>query len=624
MKNQLHTLAGIFAFLGLIVSTHASLQAQNGFPDPGFGTGGEVITPLGVWGSAWAYEVAVQTDGKIVAACSIDYGVALVRYNNDGSIDSDFGIEGVAVCSLECDYTFGSCLVIQPDGKILTGSKTMGIDNNQFGMARFNSNGTIDSTFGEDGIVITEFDCNQRHVFGSLLIQPDGKIIGCGTSECEDPDPTHTKFALIRYLPDGTLDSTFGDDGIVLDELGYWGTGSDIGFAGALQPDGKVVMAGWCGAPYAGSNFALMRWNTDGVKDTTFGENGGVLFLFGTAQQSVAHALCIQNDGKIVACGRVENECGGPSDFGLVRFNSDGSVDSTFSEDGFLTADYGETAEELYAVHQQVDGKLVVSGFMGSDAVFYSKFVTFRYHTDGTLDTEFGTDGMITSDFDVDASLCYGSTIQDDGKIIAAGYTYDINGDESIAIARYASCSAYFTLFPDATPHVWKAVNMAVGSDPMSYVWEWGDGTSSTEPYPSHTYADSGYYDICLTITDGLGCTSTYCDSSTYIYRMSDELAMVTINVWEELPVETETITADFSVTPNPFSDQITIEIPSAVSSSPNAEISIFDLAGNILLTQIISAPQTTINTSQLPTGIYVLSYHNGLEFGTAKLVKME
>ncbi|HMZ88140.1 MAG TPA: PKD domain-containing protein, partial [Chitinophagales bacterium] len=213
---------------------------------------------------------------------------------------------------------------------------------------------------------------------------------------------------------------------------------------------------------------------------------------------------------------------------------------------------------------------------------------------------------------------------QDDGKIIAAGYTYDINGDESIAIARYASCSAYFTLFPDATPHVWKAVNMAVGSDPMSYVWEWGDGTSSTEPYPSHTYADSGYYDICLTITDGLGCTSTYCDSSTYIYRMSDELAMVTINVWEELPVETETITADFSVTPNPFSDQITIEIPSAVSSSPNAEISIFDLAGNILLTQIISAPQTTINTSQLPTGIYVLSYHNGLEFGTAKLVKME
>jgi len=627
MKYLKQNLTLYLCFVGLASGFQTPLFAQNGFPDPGFGTFGEVTTTVeGMWGEACGivHEVAVQADGKIVAVGSVDDILTLVRYNGDGTIDTEFGVDGIATGTIESDYYFGSALAIQPDGKLVVGSRTIGISDIDFALSRFNSDGSSDTTFGDNGTVITHLDCTDAHVFSSILIQSDGKIIGCGTSFCEDWISDEWKFAVIRYNPDGTLDDTFGGDGIVLDELGFWGTGLNIGYAGALQADGKVVMAGWSYSPTgSGDSFALMRWNTDGTRDTTFGENGGVLLDFGAEQNAIAHALCIQYDGKIVVTGRVEIEVGAPSDFGLARFNSDGEPDTTFGDGGFLVTDFDEIYEDGYTVLQQVDGKLVVSGYMGSDVDNYYKFATIRYNTDGSIDTEFGTDGLVTSDFGNDFSQCFAAALQEDGKIVAGGFTSLDNC--TIALARYVSCSAYFTLFPDATPHVWNAVNMAVGSEPISYLWEWGDGTYSTEAYPTHVYVDSGYYTICLTITDGLGCVSTYCDSSTYIYRADGELTMVTINVVNELPSETGTFAADISVAPNPFTEYFTIKIPEETFlQNANNEIKLYDLAGNALLTQQINATETTISTAALPDGVYVLYYSNGHAWGNLKLVKME
>lgn len=181
------------------------------------------------------------------------------------------------------------------------------------------------------------------------------------------------------------------------------------------------------------------------------------------------------------------------------------------------------------------------------------------------------------------------------------------------------NCSALFTLYPDsATPHHWYALNQATGTPPITYSWNWGDGSSADiGATPSHTYADSGYYNICLTITDGTGCTSTYCNSSTFI--RSTEGLMITVNVVTSLPTGILQLEkgATLHIFPNPANNSFIVE--TAVPGTQLLEV--YDITGKLLLSESIQNNQTTIDASGFASGVYVVSLKTTGGTLTQKLV---
>ena len=204
-------------------------------------------------------------------------------------------------------------------------------------------------------------------------------------------------------------DTSFSSDGKVTTDLGF--IAIDIGRSVALQSNGKIIVAG-----DSNGDFALVRYNTDGSLDTSFSTDGKVTTGFGLLTIDIGYSLAIQADGKILVAGT------DGTDFALARYNSDGSLDTSFSSDGKVTTDLGFIAVDIgYSIAVQADGKIVVAGVSNGD------FALVRYNSDGSLDTSFSSDGKVTTDFGLlTIDTIYSLVVQADGKILVAG---ESNGD---------------------------------------------------------------------------------------------------------------------------------------------------------------------------------------------------
>jgi uncharacterized delta-60 repeat protein len=407
---------------------------SNGTLDSSFDGDGKQTIDFGY--SDYATSVATQTDGKIVVAghASNPYTddlsyFAIVRYNSNGSLDNSFDGEGI-----QTTYFFsGSSLAIQPDGKIVAAGQAFNpnTNNRDFALARYNSNGTLDSSFDGDGIQTTDFFGGDDFA-SSLAIQPDGKIVVAGVAN----NTNHSNFALARYNSNGSLDNSFSGDGKHITDFKG---GNDIASSLAIQPDGKIVVAGQAFNPDANnSDFALARYNSNGSLDNSF-DGDGKLTDFYLAGNTRFTAIAIQPDGKIIAAGQAFNLNTGNNDFALARYNSNGTLDSTFSGDGKLTTDFGfdEFATSLAI---QGDGKIVVAGGVHNDGSNYYDFALARYNSNGSLDNSFDGDGKLTTDFFGSDDYATSLAIQTDGKIVAAGQAYNPNTTSyEFALARYNS-----------------------------------------------------------------------------------------------------------------------------------------------------------------------------------------
>jgi uncharacterized delta-60 repeat protein len=338
----------------------------DGSPDTTFGTDGIVSSTL--FPATTQADVAIQADGKIVVTDS-DYTVT--RYNSDGSLDTSFGSGGSAATTL--DY-FASSVLIQADGKIV-------VSGSDFELARYDSNGNLDPSFGVGGKVSTSFD---GQGFG-LVGQPDGKLIVAGNVFTGG----HDNFAVARYNIDGSLDASFGAGGEVSTSFG---PNNDEAYSVTLQADGKIVVAG---ASDFSRHLALVRYDVDGSLDASFG-SGGMLTTtvpdgFGEAAKSVK----IQPDGKIIVAG-YSSVLGSKTDFVLVRYNSDGSLDSSFGTGGEVATDLGSRSDAANSIVLLPDGKILVVGTTGDGPIGSAPdqpgldFALARYNSDGSLDTSFG------------------------------------------------------------------------------------------------------------------------------------------------------------------------------------------------------------------------------------------
>ena len=421
-------------------------QASAGNPTPGiggaldstFGNGGKVATDF-FGGDDGAVAIAIQPDAKLVAvgsAINVRVFCALARYNIDGTLDLTFGSGGKVTTDFSSEVSQARAVAIQEDSKIVVAGRnrlTSLASDDDFALARYNTDGTLDSTFGLAGKVTTDF-ANAADVANGIAIQADGKIIAAGGSL---DTQSNAHFALARYNTDGTLDRHFGSGGkVTTDFSGNF----DVANAIAIQPDGKIVAAG-VSTPSSSNNsdFALSRYNENGTLDTSFGSGGKVTTDFvGLSDQ--AKAIAIESDGKIVLGGKSRSSNAFDDEhFALTRYNPDGSIDTSFGTNGKRTTHFGTASARssvANAIAIQTDGKLVAAGqttFFADDG----DFALARYNSDGSLDVSFGSGGILTTDFfgKVDSALAI--AIQADNKIVAAGAATDPATTLDFALARY-------------------------------------------------------------------------------------------------------------------------------------------------------------------------------------------
>ncbi|MBJ7348130.1 MAG: hypothetical protein JHC87_06130, partial [Thermoleophilaceae bacterium] len=339
----------------------------DGSLDSSFGGDGTVLTPIGASDDN-ARAVVVQSDGKIVVAGNASNGsdddFALARYNTNGSLDSSFDGDGILLAPIGASADVAYAVAQLPGGRLVVGGISWVGAGFDFSVARFNSDGSFDNSFDGDGKVITAV--GTTHDFASsLAVQTDGKLILVGRAVFGKND-----FAIVRYNPDGSLDASFDGDGIQTTSIGAF---SDDARAVAIQADGKIVLAG-SSSDGVNEHSALARFNVDGSLDSGFDGDGKLTTDVGPAD-ALFRGVAVQTNGKIVAVG--PRYSGGFFAFGLSRFNADGSLDSSFDGDGMLITEVGPDTDFADAVAVQQDGKIVVAGSSWNGLNF--EFALARY-----------------------------------------------------------------------------------------------------------------------------------------------------------------------------------------------------------------------------------------------------
>lgn len=407
--------------------------------DPTFGTGGVVSFPFGFTDAL--KDIALQPDGKIVAGGSVqvtglDQDFALARFNPDGSLDTTFGDAGRVRTDFGPDYSDEiQALAVLPGGKILAVGNIGGTAS--VGLARYNPDGTLDTTFGPDGTgrAAVDFSLSGFETAFALAVLPDGRFVVAGGVQ-PNPSASQSFFAVARFHADGSLDPTFGTGGVVSTDFGPTDAGA---FGVVVQADGKVVAAGQSSSSSANFSFAVARYNTDGTPDTTFAGTGQLQIEFGPdTNYPTGRDVALQADGKIVVAGIFLN--GGSADIGVARLNPDGTLDATFGGgDGLASIDAGSD-EDGHAVAIEPGGKIVVAGLWTQPGGSNS-FVA-RLNPDGSPDTGFGTAGTVVTDVAANDNDEFNAVlIQPDGKILTAG-TAGAGSIRQFGLARYDGGSA--------------------------------------------------------------------------------------------------------------------------------------------------------------------------------------
>ena len=332
----------------------------DGTLDATFDADGRVTTDLISGEPEEALAVTIQPDGKIVVAGYTGTAgpggavqFALARYNPDGSLDVGFGTQGKVMSGVTGT---AYALAIQPDGKLLVAGETPRPDTSDFSdfmVARFNTNGTLDTTFASAGLAVTDIGAG-TNTARNIALQPNGAFVVGGEPFGIFIGSDHTD--LVRYDANGNLDGSFGTGGkLTL-------SGARLGEGLALAPDGKLILAGSIlagSAPTAVSQFLVRRLNADGSIDATFGGTGSVTTAF-TDRGDAAFAVAFQRDGKLLVAGSSSIQTN--SNFAVARYLVDGSLDTTFANAGKQTVDFFGASDIAESVVVQSDGKIVVGG----------------------------------------------------------------------------------------------------------------------------------------------------------------------------------------------------------------------------------------------------------------------
>jgi uncharacterized delta-60 repeat protein len=432
-----------FIFAVTLLLNANLLNAQGGSLDLTFDADGKVTTSIGTFNDE-ARAIKIQNDGKIVVAGKsfngTNYDFAVVRYNTNGSLDNSFGTGGIVTTAIGIQDDKATCLAIQADGKIVVGGNsfqaTVQAAVDFTAIVRYNSDGTLDSTFDTDGIVLNTIVPNMEYYYQNQYTNGIA-IQADGKIVATGGYYFGNNFGwyISRFNPNGSLDNTFDADGIAGYQISPY---DDMGNAIAVQNNGKIVVAGY---HYINNNsetdIFLTRWSEEGNCDLNFTSNetplGIVTHPIVGNFSEFANALAIQDDGKILVAIQTDNTF---YDFVVARYDISGILDNSFGTGGIVVTDFGSSTDfaNPTGIALQPNGKIVVIGYRNVGIDL--NFALARYNNDGSIDDNFGENGIVTTDFGGPGNdQAFAVAIQSDNKIVVAGSSYE--SQNSIALARY-------------------------------------------------------------------------------------------------------------------------------------------------------------------------------------------
>lgn len=420
------------ALLGITLALPTSLQAQLGTLDPAFNSMGYVVTPVNNGDNA--QKVLVQPDQKILTVgmsfdATFTSTARVLRHLPDGSPDTGFGTNGVFTYAMDFEANLYGAVVGQ-DGKIILAGSTTDYQTYRILLMRLNADGTLDDTFGDGGVVdqaVTEsVNFGEDKAF-DVAVDAVGNILVCGTSfntmNVDRP-------VVVRFTANGALDTSFGTNGVATIPMGEY----PCDFKGiAVQPDGRIVAVGTYGNGLLWWVMLAARFEADGTLDTSFGVNGVVKYDHGSVDDE-AEDVALLPDGSILVAGFTVTADFNYSAL-LVKLRPDGVLDANFGEAGAVEEDIDQF-DYAAQVKVQSDGRIVMAGTAGVGPPSAFDMAVWKYAADGTRDASFGTDGLAQPLLDGYSAMIYGMDIQADGAVVVVGQARTPNNQNHFLTAR--------------------------------------------------------------------------------------------------------------------------------------------------------------------------------------------
>lgn len=394
----------------------------DGALDPTFGAGGKADAASG--GAANA--VAIEGDGKILAAGTTDgTTLAVARYNANGTPDRSFGVNGVA--SISFGGSSDSAQAITLEGNQIVVAGDTGGPSGTAVVARFNADGSVDSTFGSGGKVSLNF--GGLSAARAVGVTSDGHLVVAGT--LYGTTNVLDKFAVARLNADGSLDTTFNGTGIA--ETSSSATSAEDAFSLLLQGDGSFVVGGESESATSNASFAFAKFTAAGALDSSFGSGGHVV----TSIPGVAEAVTAGPNGTIEAAGVGITAASPVTSMTILRLNADGSLDTGFGSNGFMSVTPSGFSARAFGIGVQPSGRIIVAGDADTGTDSFEDVALLGFTPGGAVDTSFGTNGAVVTQTAGQLGVYSATAVQSDGKILAAGYTTGPNGHRDFILARY-------------------------------------------------------------------------------------------------------------------------------------------------------------------------------------------
>lgn len=565
-KKLTKILTTVLALYLVFPNFSKSVLSAPGDLDPSFGVNGKVINYLNTQFGSIHNAIVVQPDGKFITAGYIASNASIIRYNQNGTIDSSFGNNGIVTTNYGGLSASANDVTLQPDGKIILAGQTSFLDSRRidFALARFNINGSLDTSFGNNGYTTVDFagdTYSPNDSIKSIKILPDGKLIVAGNAGFTQSQ----RIGLVKYNADGSIDQSFGNNGKINTLVGSSvGVGSLI-----IQNDGKLIVAGGSYAYQSGTDndFTVVRFNSDGSLDQSFGFNGKVVTDFFNGGDD-ATDLIIQDDNKIVVTG-VAQLSNNEINFALIRYNASGSIDTNFGTNGKVTTSFNTIGSNATALIIQPDGKLVAAGDVEISGSGDRHFAIARYEQSGDLDLTFGSNGKVTTNLSdhPTQNLAKDILIDINKKFIVVGSNSETSGaNRGSAMARYLTDNqnpiSNAGVDQDSNEGQIVSFDGSQSTDPdgindiVNYSWIFGDSTVGTGLTTNHIYSNNGTYNATLTVTDTMNQSS----SNTIIITVNNTAPVInSLNTPSTIGLNTS-----FTANAN-FSDEGTLDTHTAI-----------------------------------------------------------
>ena len=600
-----------------------NVSAQPGSLDSSFDHDGKVVSQSY---EGRAYASLLQADGKIILGGSGSYykadklliGSLLVRYNIDGTLDFNFADSGRGVYILgDTGFYIPTirALALQADGKIVA-LGDFAQQNGFFGstsLMRFNADGSADKSFGINGLTVTEISGGPDKPKDIALL-PDGRIVIVGDlySEFNQFDQSF----IACYLADGILDKSFGNTGVVRLVREQIGTVNGV----AVTTDGTIIAGG-----VNSNGETLVRYNSNGTPDLSFGVNGLATMLFENLGAPGLNDITIDKEGRIITGGTLYLQSGKRA-FLAGRFTEDGYPDNTFNSKGYIYTKFSAGDAYANAVAVQENGKVIVAGYLNvGDS---GTFTVIRYTANGATDSAFGVNG-IQNTFFYGQDIAYSIKIQPDGKIVLAGQA-EMDTGSIVEIARYYGDNSQKQILItkirrwlqhhngivwDNTPGV-KSYAVQRSADGVRWSTVYAS-SFTTHHSPLTTNSQSSI------INSQLSTINYYNDASplpgTNYYRLQTTSVSGAVANSNVIAINNEPST--ISLSPNPAKNVLHID---GLSTSNQTKITVVDLSGNVAISQQLSANSSScnLNIAALKPGNYWLKLEVNGEVVTRQFVR--